>query len=105
VKRTENVAATKRREMTHKKGNAFKAKQTGKKGSAFTHSKASTNPNRPDPSGGKKGSQFRDRATINRLNMYKKKPNMEKMRERPTDPHAGRIEPDRKWFGNVRTAD
>jgi len=30
---------------------------------------------------------------------------MEKMRERPTDPTAGRIEPDRKWFGNVRTAD
>lgn len=37
--------------------------------------------------------------------MYKKKPDMAKMKERPTDPHAGRIEPDRKWFGNVRTAD
>ena len=37
--------------------------------------------------------------------MYKKKPDYEKMKERPTDPHAGRIEPDRKWFGNVRTAD
>jgi nuclear GTP-binding protein len=30
---------------------------------------------------------------------------MEKRKLRPTDPHAGRIEPDRKWFGNVRTAD
>ena len=27
------------------------------------------------------------------------------MRETPTDPHAGRVQPDRKWFGNVRTAD
>lgn len=105
VKRTENRKSTKQREMTHKKSLVFKAKQSGKKGSAFSHSKASTNPYRPDPSGGKKGSQFRDRATINRLNMYKQKPNMEKMRERPTDPTAGRIEPDRKWFGNVRTAD
>jgi nuclear GTP-binding protein len=80
-------------------------KKSGKKGSSVSHSKSSTNPNRPDPSGGKPGSQFRDRATINRLNMYKKKPDMEKMKKRPTDPHAGRIEPDRKWFGNVRTAD
>ena len=37
--------------------------------------------------------------------MYKKKPDYEKMKERPTDPTAGRIEPDRKWFGNVRVAD
>lgn len=37
--------------------------------------------------------------------MYKSKPNMKKMKERPTDPQAGRIHPDRKWFGNVRTAD
>ena len=27
------------------------------------------------------------------------------MKERPTDPNAGRINPDRRWFGNVRTVD
>lgn len=37
--------------------------------------------------------------------MYKAKPDLKKMKERPTDPQAGRIHPDRKWFGNVRTAD
>lgn len=56
VKRTETKVAGKRREMTHGKSAAFKAAKTGKKGSSFTRSKASTNPNRPDPSGGKKGS-------------------------------------------------
>jgi len=83
---------------------AKKAKATGK-GSAIKKSAASSNPNRPDPSGGKAGSQFRTKATINRLNMYKEKPNVAKMKERPTDPHAGRINPDRRWFGNVRTVD
>ena len=37
--------------------------------------------------------------------MYKAKPNVAKMKARPTDPQQGRIHPDRKWFGNVRTAD
>lgn len=37
--------------------------------------------------------------------MYRAKPNLAKMKERPTDPQAGRIQPDRKWFGNVRTVD
>jgi nuclear GTP-binding protein len=37
--------------------------------------------------------------------MYKEKPNIKKMKERPTDPAAGRIQPDRRWFGNVRTVD
>lgn len=37
--------------------------------------------------------------------MYKAKPDRTKMKERPTDPQAGRIQPDRKWFGNVRTVD
>jgi hypothetical protein len=31
-------------------------KKSGKKGSSVSHSKSSTNPNRPDPSGGKPGS-------------------------------------------------
>jgi nuclear GTP-binding protein len=30
---------------------------------------------------------------------------MQKMKKIPTDPNAGRVNPDRKWFGNVRTAD
>lgn len=37
--------------------------------------------------------------------MYKAKPDKVKMKARPTDPHAGRIQPDRRWFGNVRTVD
>lgn len=105
VKRSATVAGAKRKEFANKISKVVQAKKSGKKGSAVSHSKSSANPNRPDPSGGKAGSQFRDRATINRLNMYKKKPNYENMKKRPTDPHAGRIEPDRKWFGNVRTAD
>ena len=54
--------------------------------SAFKKSKASSNPNRPDPSGGKPGSQFRTRATINRLNMYRAKPDIKKLKKIPTDP-------------------
>ena len=27
------------------------------------------------------------------------------MKARPTDPNAGKIQPDRRWFGNVRTVD
>jgi len=92
------------RRANNKKFIAAKA-ASGTKGSAFKKSKASTNPNRPDPAGGKSGSQFRTKATINRLNMYKAKPDLEKMKKRPTDPQAGRIQPDRRWFGNVRTVD
>jgi len=71
----------------------------------YGHSKSSSNPYRPDPSGGKVGSQFRSKSTIKRLNMYTLKPDMEKMKKAPTDPAAGRVQPDRKWFGNVRTVD
>ena len=98
-----------------KRSNSFKAQNTrfmaakqskeSPGGSSFSKSKASSNPNRPDPSGGKAGSQFRTKATINRLNMYKEKPDVKKMKARPTDPGAGRIQPDRRWFGNVRTVD
>lgn len=84
---------------------AAKSSKAKGKGSAFTKSAASTNPHRPDPSGGKQGSQFRTKATINRLNMYKAKPDVEKRKLKPTDPQAGRIQPDRRWFGNVRTVD
>jgi len=37
--------------------------------------------------------------------MYIEKPDLEKMKKAPTDPAAGRIHPDRRWFGNVRTVD
>ena len=37
--------------------------------------------------------------------MYNDKPDLEKMKKRPSDPQAGRVQPDRKWFGNVRTVD
>ena len=81
-------------------------KQKGANSGSFKHkSKSSSNPYRPDPSGGKPGSRFRDKATIKRLNMYNEKPDVEKMKKRPTDPNAGRVQPDRKWFGNVRTVD
>ena len=93
VKRTGTKASQVRQAFTHKQTAiiAKSERKTGKKGSAFHRGKSSSNPNRVDPSGGKKGSQFRDRATINRLNMYKAKPDKKKMAERPTDPHAGRI--------------
>jgi nuclear GTP-binding protein len=84
---------------------AKKTKANTKTGSSFNKSKSSTNPNRADPAGGKAGSQFRTKATINRLNMYKEKPDLEKRKLAPTDPSAGRIQPDRRWFGNVRTVD
>lgn len=65
-------------------------------------SNASTNPNRKAP-GKDDGTFFRSKSTINRLNMYNQKPDLEKMKERPTS--AARIEPKPTWFGNVRTID
>lgn len=95
-----------RTQQFSKMNKAKKAKMSAQTGTSFKHiSKASSNPYRPDPSGGKPGSRFRTRATINRLNMYKAKPDLEKMKQRPTDPQAGKIQPDRRWFGNVRTVD
>lgn len=53
-----------------KKKLMVKGAQTG----SFKHnSTASSNPYRPDPSGGKVGSRFRTRSTIKRLNMYNEK--------------------------------
>ena len=83
-----------------------KQKMSANTGTSFKHkSMSSANPYRPDPSGGKPGSRFRTRATINRINMYNQKPDEKKRKEISKDPKAGRIEPDRKWFGNVRTVD
>ena len=75
----------KKQGATHARG---KVKPNSGTGSAFNKGKASSNPYRADPSGGKPGSQFRTRATINRLNMYRAKPDMKKMKARPTDPAA-----------------
>jgi len=104
VKRNITSKMKKFSDFTHKRTTAIAAIKKGG-GSAFTHSKNSANPYRPDPTGGKKGSQFRTRATIKRINMYNDKPNESERHKTPTDPHVGRIQPDRKWFGNVRTAD
>ena len=107
TKRNQTKEQARRSNNTKKSFTAHNAKKNGKNGSAFKKSKSSSNPNRPDPSGGKPGAHlsYRSRATINRLNMYKAKPNREKMKERPTDPNVGKINPNRKWFGNVRVAD
>lgn len=44
---------------------------------------------------------MRDKAKINLLNLYRAKPDYDKMNEKPTE--AMKIQPDRKWFGNIRT--
>ena len=107
AKRNQTKEQTRRTQNAHKSHNAHKSKMSGKKGSAIKKSKSSSNPNRPDPSGGKPGAHlsYRSRATINRINMYKAKPDRQKMKETPTDPHVGKINPHHKWFGNVRVAD
>ena len=45
----------------------------------------------------------RSKSTIKLLNLYRQKPDMKKFHEKKLAPN--RIEPDRKWFGNVRTID
>ena len=63
-------------------------------------SKAPTNPNRPIEQG--KESFYRTKAKIKLLNLYKSKPSEDRFKipEKPA-----RIEPNRMWFGNVRTID
>lgn len=73
------------------------------KTSAIKKGNSSTNPYRFDKDGGK--GNMRSRATINRLNMYRAKPDLKARKKIPTDPAAGRIEPDRRWFGNTRSLD
>lgn len=102
TKRNKNGKSQQLGDMNKRKKKLMSKSNSG----SFKHnSTASSNPYRPDPSGGKPGSRFRTRATINRLNMYNTKPDAAKMAQRPTDPAAGRVAPDRKWFGNVRTVD
>lgn len=65
-----------RKEGMHNMNKRKKKAASKQSTSGLKKSKASSNPYRPDPSGGKKGSQFRDRATIKRLNMYNEKPDL-----------------------------
>ena len=95
--------ASARMSKLHSKGVDSHKMRNQKKTSAFKRSNASTNPHRIDKDKGK--GNMRSRATINRLNMYTEKPDMDAMRKRPTDPHAGKIEPDRRWYGNTRVLD
>jgi nuclear GTP-binding protein len=68
-------------------------------------SNAATNPDRVvkgNTSG--VGSTLRTKNTIKRLKMYDQRmPSKEQMHKRPTE--AARVDPNRKWFGNVRTID
>ena len=68
-------------------------------------SNAATNPDRKvkgNTSG--VGNTMRSKSTIKRLKMYDQKmPNKEQMHKRPTE--QARVDPNRKWFGNVRTID
>jgi nuclear GTP-binding protein len=51
-----------------------------------------------------KNNSLRSKATIKRLRMYNEKaPTLEQMHKRPTEP--ARMDPNRMWFGNVRTID
>merc|ERR1719238_423090 len=77
---------------------AHVAKKSGSNTSAFKRGNASTNPDRVK---GKGQTHMRSKATINRLNMYRSKPNEAKMKAAPKVPMV-RIQPDRRWFGNTR---
>lgn len=66
---------------------------------------ASTNPDRklPGKSVNAKYSHMRDKSKIKLLRLYNEKPDMEKMHEQKLE--SAKIQPDRKWFGNIRTID
>ena len=101
---------------------SLKRRKPGNKGSAFKRSNASTNPHRRAPSKAsgnrKKGTNLRDKSTINRINMYRggtkvrdKKGRIlhggayadrHQVGGRDIDRSVGRTKPNRKWFGNTR---
>ena len=58
-----------------------------KSSSAISHANNPNNPNRPDPHKGK--GHLRSKATIKRINMYRDKPDLDKMKKLPDDPAAG----------------
>ncbi|MCB0369009.1 MAG: hypothetical protein KDD45_06030, partial [Bdellovibrionales bacterium] len=68
-------------------------------------SNAATNPDRNikgNTSG--TGNSMRTKSTIKRLNMYNQRmPSLKQLHKRPTE--QARVDPNRKWFGNVRTID
>ena len=46
---------------------------------------------------------MREKSKIKLLKLYNEKPDLEKMREQKLE--SAKIQPDRKWFGNIRTID
>lgn len=77
----------------------FQKTNTGSKPKSFN----SNNADRKVPAGADKGKQehFRSKSKIKLLNMYNEKPNRKEMYKESAKP--ARVEPNRKWFGNVRT--
>jgi nuclear GTP-binding protein len=75
---------------------AFKSKSISK---TKHRSASSNNPNRVIK--GKKPHSYREKSTINLLNLYNDKPDEAERQARPKE--AAKIEPDRRWFGNTRT--
>lgn len=90
-KRSKNSTADKNKKIQ-------KWKNPGKSG-------ASTNPERKltDKTKNARYTHMRDKSTIKLLNLYNEKPDLEKMREQKLE--SAKIQPDRKWFGNIRTID
>ena len=86
---------TKNNEATNK--NLAKRANPGKSNAASNQGRSAPGKN-PD-----KNSNFRSNAKIKLLNMYNEKPDEAARHKRPSAP--ARIEPDRKWYGNVRTID
>eukprot|EP01071_Lankesteria_metandrocarpae_P000910 Lankesteria_metandrocarpae@DN1129_c0_g1_i1.p1 len=84
--------------QTKRASSGRKAKVSGIKGGL-----ASSNPNRAKPDGvkGGAGSHYRSAATIRRLNMYRTKPDEDKMKKQSLEP--ARIAPSRTLFSNTRT--
>ena len=87
------------------KGIRAKSKQLHGKFTNKSKSNAATNPDRKvkgNTSG--TGSSMRTKNTIKRLKMYNQRmPSIQKMHKRPQG--SARVDPNRKWFGNVRTVD
>ena len=99
AKGTKSARSSKLKSFNTRKHNTDKMAKT----SAIRKSTASTNPYRFDKDGGK--GNMRSRATINRINMYRQKVDLAARKKLPDDPQAGKIEPDRRWFGNTRSLD
>eukprot|EP00928_Gymnodinium_smaydae_P003766 TRINITY_DN11333_c0_g2_i1.p1 TRINITY_DN11333_c0_g2~~TRINITY_DN11333_c0_g2_i1.p1 ORF type:complete len:656 (-),score=200.22 TRINITY_DN11333_c0_g2_i1:67-2034(-) len=102
-----NAAARKESGKRKKADNRGKKKGQGalKAGSALKKSNSASKTGRTAPNGQRNvkdgsGTHFRSDSAIKRLQMYRSKPNIAKMKEQPNKPV--RIQPDRRWFGNTR---